>query len=95
VSFIQDIAGAFGVGSADQETLGLIEQIVVNETSGKSGNPFARGGGGGGGGGFDISFLNPYLRLYLYQQENPWLFPVAGATVGILVVLGVASLLGE
>jgi hypothetical protein len=92
---IGSLAGAFGVGAADQETLGLIEQIIVNETTGHPGNPFASHGGGGGGGGFDLSILNPYLRLYIYQQENPWFFPVVGASVGMLVVLGLASLIGD
>jgi hypothetical protein len=88
--FTDAVGGALGASGADIETVDLIEQIIVNEVSGKSGVP-SFGGGGGGGGGFAFAGLRPYLRLYLYQQENPWLFPVVGGVILSFFAIGVIA----
>lgn len=96
-AFSNAIAGALGASSADQETIDLIEQIIVNEVSGKTGVPSIPGMPAGADSGFAFAGLRPYLRLYLYQQENPWFFPVVGglflaaAIYGVLAIAGVAK----
>lgn len=81
--FSSALASAFGGSSADVETIELLEQIIVNETSGKTGVPSIPGMTPADG--FAFTGLRPYLRLYLYQQENPWFFPLAGGALVALV----------
>ena len=93
-AFSNAIAGALGASAGDQETIDLIEQIIVNETQGRTGIPSIPGVGGGGDGGFAFAGLRPYLRLYLYQQENPWFFPVVGGLFFAAAIYGVMSIAG-
>jgi len=94
-AFSSAIASGLGASAADVETIDLIEQILVNETQGKTGIPSIPGVGGGEG--FAFAGLRPYLRLYLFQQENQWFFPVVGglglglAIYGLLSIMGVAK----
>jgi hypothetical protein len=92
-AFTDAVTGALGGSSGDAETVDLIQQIIVNETSGKTGIP-SLGGGGGGDSGFAFAGLRPYLRLYLFQQENNWFFPVVGGTLLALAIYGVLSIAG-
>ena len=87
--FTDAIGSALGASGADVETVDLIEQIVVNEVSGRSGIPSISGVGGGGG--FAFAGLRPYLRAYLYQQENPWFFPVVGGVILSFFIIGVIA----
>jgi hypothetical protein len=94
VSVFSDVVtSALGGSSADAETVSLIQQIVVNETSGKTGLP-SFGQAGGGATGFEFAALRPYLKLYLYQQENPWFFPVVGGAFLALAIYGLLSIAG-
>ena len=92
--FTDAVGSALGASGADMETVDLIEQIVVNEVSGKSGIPSIPGVPSGGDSGFAFAGLRPYLKLYLYQQQNPWFFPVVGGTFLALSIYGLLSILG-
>jgi len=92
-AFTSAVGSALGASGADVETVELIEQIVVNEVSGKTGIPSVPGVAGGDSS-FAFAGLRPYLRAYLYQQENPWFFPVVGGTFLALSIYGLLSIMG-
>ena len=98
---LQDaLIGLVGGSSADADTVNLLEQVVTNISNGKTGNPtipFPSFLGGtqqaDGSTGLGISVLNPYLRVYLYQQEYPYAFPIAVVGIGFLSIYGLVKLL--
>jgi hypothetical protein len=102
---LQDaIIQAFGGSAADSETVSLIETVISNEANGKTGVPdfsFIPGlpsrfrPDGTRETGFGISILNPYLRAFIFQQENPYTFPIIVLGVGFLAIYGLARLIGD
>lgn len=99
---LQDaLVQALGGSAADSETISLVEQVIANEAAGKTGVPsfsFVPGfpsKGGPGGNGFGISILNPYLRAFIFQQENPYTFPVIVLGIGFLTIYGLTRLIGD
>lgn len=98
---LQDaVIGIIGGSTADAETVNLLEQVVTNIANGKTGNPtiplpsFLGGRAQPDGStGLGISVINPYLRVYLYQQEYPYAFPIVAVGVGFLSIYGLIKLL--
>lgn len=97
---LQDaIISALGGSAGDSETISLVETIVSNANAGLDGVPnlsFLPSFGGGGGasaGGFGLAAFNPYLRIFIFQQENPYVIPGIAAGIVVLAFIGLADLL--
>lgn len=101
MSLQDDLLGVFGASQADADTVSLMEEIITNEANGKTGVPdfswlpSLGGSKSTGSSGWGISILNPYLRAFVYQQENPITFPLVLLAVGFLSMYGLAHLIEE
>lgn len=96
---LQDaIISALGGSAGDSETISLVETIVSNANNGLDGVPNLSflpsfGGAATGAGGFGLAAFNPYLRIFIYQQENPYVLPGLALGVIVLAFIGLESLL--
>lgn len=96
---LQDaIISALGGSAGDSETISLVETIISNANAGLDGVPNLSflpsfGGGSPSAGGFGLAAFNPYLRIFIYQQENPYVLPGIAAGVIVLAFIGLSSIL--